>query len=500
MTKKKRKMKNKKIVVLGGGNAGFMTALFIKKLIDVDMTVVHSQEKGTVGVGEATVPDIRDFIERYLEIDMKDFMSKTKSTIKNGIKFENWNGDGNYFYHPFTPAGWEHMFKYADSNNGNSWFKYETYQKQNIQKNNKFHEFDYGSMLSEQNKVSDDLNYALHFDNFLVTEYYKNLCIERGIKVIDDEYLDANLDEDGYIKSLKFKKIDNLECDFVFDCSGFSKLIMNKKYNIDWQKYKDLAVNEAIIFNTETNPDDEIRPYTQATALKNGWVFEIPLRHRIGRGYIFDNNFTSTDKAVEEVIENYGEVDFKKDIRFTAGRLKNFWYKNCIAIGLSASFIEPLESTSIWFTTFQLTQLSTTLHALFEKEKVHYMRSMYDKVMSTTSDHLKDFVHYHYLGKRQDSMFWKSFKETYKSSDFINYMLEVMKYGDYQEGMIDQNALLKFTFNGWLAISHGLGIIEPDKMMIDERELTPSVVDGTNWFKTMAENSESHLKVLKDLE
>jgi len=489
---------NKRIVVLGGGNAGYMTALFIKKLIDVDVSVVHSQEKGTIGVGEATVPNIRDFISQNLGIDILDFVSKTKSTIKNGIKFQNWNGDGKYYYHPFIPVNWQHMFKYADSNDYNSFWKYETWQKQNIQNNNKFHEFDFGAMLSEQNKVSEDLNYALHFDNFLVTEYYKNVCIERGIKVIDDEYLDANLDEDGYIKSLKFKKIDNLECDFVFDCSGFSKLIMNKKYNIDWEVYRDLAVNEAVIFNKDTNPDDEIQPYTQATALKNGWVFEIPLRHRIGRGYIFDNNFTSTDKAVEEIIQNYGEVDFKKDIKFTGGRLKKFWHKNCISIGLSSSFIEPLESTSIWFTTFQLTELKTLTHTFFEKEKVDYIRSMYDKVMIATSDHLKDFVHYHYLGKRQDSMFWKSFKETYKSSDFINYMLEVMKYGDYQEGMIDQNGLAKFTFNGWLSVSHGLNIIEPDKMMVDKTELTPSVVGGTNMFKTMVTNSKSHLQFLKD--
>jgi tryptophan halogenase len=491
-------LSNKKIIVLGGGNAGFMTALFVGRLTNADISVIHNEEKGTVGVGEATVPTIRGFIEGNLGIDIRDFISKTKSTIKNGIKFQNWNGDGKYYYHPFLPElKYLSMFKFADEANPNPYYTYQQFLKQNIQNNSSFSEFDFGSILSEQNKVSEDLSYALHFDNFLVTEYYKNVCIARGIKVIDDEYMDANLDEDGYITSLELKKSGTLDCDFVFDCSGFAKLLINKKYNINWQKYKDLAVNEAIIFNTETNPNDEIPSYTQATALKNGWVFEIPLRHRIGRGYIFDNNFTSTDKAVEEVIENYGDVDFKKDIRFEGGRLEKFWYKNCISVGLSASFIEPLESTSIWFTTVQLTELLPLSHAFFEKQRADYIRTTYDKVMIATSDHLKDFVHYHYLGKRKDSMFWKSFRDTYKSSDFVNSMLEAMKYGDYQEAMIDQNALAKFTFNGWLAVSHGLGIIEPDKMVVENKELVPSAVGGKNMFKTMANAAKSHLEYLR---
>jgi hypothetical protein len=503
--RKKRKMKNKKIVVLGGGNAGYMTALFLQRMttnIRTDVVVVQSEEKGTIGVGEAVVPPVVHFMQYFLGINLKDFISKTKSTIKNGIKFENWNGDNTYYYHPFTPSKeYVEMFHIPGVMPTSC---YADYVRHGIHKNYNFHESHLGAMLSEQNKVSlNNLSYALHFDNFLVTEYFKNLCIERNIEIIDDEYLDANLDEDGYIESLKLKELGDIECDFVFDCSGFARLIMNKKYNINWKVYKDLAVNEAIIFPKDTNPDDEIMSYTNSVAMKNGWVFEIPLRHRIGRGYIFDNNFTTTDDAIKEIEERYGEVEVKKNIKFTGGRLEKFWHKNCIAVGLSSSFVEPLEATSIMFTITQVSQLNNLKHALYEKDNVNYIREMYSRIMSNSSDHVKDFIHFHYLGKRKDSVFWKSFRETYKSSDFVNYMVDTIKYGDYQHFMVDKNVWgVNFNNHGWLSVAYGLGMIETDKMIMRGTEnLSPTIDDTINLFKSVVETqSESHLNFLRKLD
>ena len=481
-------MKSKKFVVLGGGTAGWLTALYLKKILPQHQTtLVESKEIGIIGVGEATTPNIIAFLQ-YLNIDVFDLIKETKGSIKNGISFENWNGDNKKYFHGFfeklTQFTMPPIFT-ADC--------FNHYLENLIKKKLDFNTHTYISKLSYENKI--DLNktfYALHFDTNLLSEYLEKIGKLRGIKYINGEFEKAKDYNTGIIKTICLKNKKTIPCDFVFDCSGFNRLLIGKHYGVKWKSYsKHLPMKKGIPFWLEQ--EQEPKPYTTALAMKYGWVWKIPLQHRIGSGYIFDSNYINEEQALQEAESTLKtKIKINKVISFEAGRFESFWQGNCIALGLASSFIEPLESTSIFLTIQQLFNLNHFLNDLFKLNVKS--TELYNEMSNKNMDETLNFVYLHYLCKRKDTPFWKNFRDNYPPpSSFKSTLSKIrsnnLRYLDIEE--IKKSAA--FPIMSYLMVAHGLGL--PNKLpnTTHYENITPSIKQ----YKSMIEQATSEAMTLK---
>jgi tryptophan halogenase len=476
MSSSSKKLKN--IVVVGGGTAGWLTALYAKKkFYDIDVTVVESKNIGILGAGEGTTPSMINFLD-YINIPASTIIKEADGTIKNGIKFTNWNGDGSHYYHGFL----------ADNEVGLSSFDNpEILPKSNLlhvvlsELNKPLSEVNFTEKIGEKSKVGFTLHpgyegqpitdpifkyimnsyFALHFNASKLADTLKNIGINRGIKVIEDEVLEVKQDKKGNVSSLLLEKHDSLNVDFVFDCTGFHRLVIGNLYEAEWKSHKDkLPVDSAVPFFLPI--EEEIPSYTEAIAMKYGWMWKIPLQSRYGCGYVYDSSLISEKDAIKEIEEYLGfEPEYpRKDkggFAFNAGYYKTPWVKNCIAVGLSAGFIEPLEATSIWVSIISITNCMTNLNSL-ENIKEGVIEE-FNKEFCEINDEIVDFIHLHYLTKREDTDFWKKFKTKENYSNFLKKMLDaqayrVWEYRDFSETV--------FPLDSWMSVADGLGLVNRD--------------------------------------
>ena len=286
--------------------------------------------------------------------------------------------------------------------------------------------------------------------------------LKRGIILQKGEFLKVDSKKEIltkiYLKNGWSKKFD-----FIFDCSGFSRLLIGKHYKTEWIDYSDyLTVNTAMPW--EIKQDKDPKPYTQAIAMENGWVWKIPLQHRFGSGYIYDSNFTNEDQILKEAEKKFKtKIKPIKTIKFNAGRFKDVWKGNCIAIGLSSGFTEPLEATSIWLTIIQLNLLEYFLSdfvSTTEKSRISY-----NEHISKNNENVLAFLYLHYLTKRKDSKFWKTYKERTKIPKSLENIYPKIIDGTLNALDISDGSTAFFEYVSFLIVSKGLGIIEKNKNM-----------------------------------
>ena len=412
----------KNIIILGGGTAGWVTALYARKLFppNTNITLVQSKEIGIIGVGEATTPHIVNFLENQ-DIDPLDVLRVTGGTIKNGINFTNWNGDGKQYFHDFGDM----LVNFVIPNTFN--FKCEDFFLQKlINEKLPLEEYVYQQKLAYGKKIDlANTRYAIHFDSVKFADYLEEVGKNRNINVLDDILEDPILDENGSVKSLKMKSGRSLDSDFIFDCSGFSRLLIGKLYKSKWHSYSDfLPAKKAIPFWLKN--DSSPNPYTDCIAMKNGWMWNIPLQHRTGAGYVFDSDYITVDQAKQEVEEYLGqEVEIRKTISFEPGAFEETWIKNCLAIGLSSNFLEPLESTSLWLATSQLTNFKQFINEIDDPSP--YSRAQYNSIIKKEVDEKANFIYYHYLTKRADSKFWQEFRHKNKMPEAFKKQFNLIK-------------------------------------------------------------------------
>ena len=422
-------------VIVGGGTAGWMTALFLKKNYPwVNITVLASAEIGILGAGEGTTPHFIQFMDS-VGIAVSDIVKYAKGTLKSGIKFTDWNGDDTSYFHPFFENTNINSFEINDAMNGGG---VSTIVLDAISKGNSLDDVLFSAnssnknlvnfvpSLNIENKNQNPINhfnslssFGMHFDARLLAKFLKKNAMYQGVRYVESE-LDQIIsnEEDGAIKEITTKRGDKIPCSFVFDCSGFNRLIIGKHFNSDWKSYSDsLPMKRAIPFIIP-NESNDVPPYTESIALKYGWMWKIPVEGRFGCGYVFDSDFISDEQAMDEIRERLGaDIEFGKPFTYEAGRYKQTWIKNCIAIGLSAGFIEPLEATSIWTIIASLNEyISNNLGAITKKP--FYIDRFNDRV-NKFHDETKDFIYLHYLTKRNDSEFWKTFKDKNKITENI---------------------------------------------------------------------------------
>ena len=402
-----------KLVIVGGGTAGWMSAALLSKLFGdkLQIELIESDAIGTVGVGEATIPPIQVYND-LAGVDEATFLRDTKATIKLAIEFQNWGAIGDDYLHGFGYIGrkvgavsFQHVYLkgLAEGVAG----PLSDYSLNNTAAYaNRFNRLDRieGTPLS-------GITYAYHFDASLYARYLRGLSEERGVVRregrIEDVLLDA---ETGDVTGMHMEDGGTVEGDFFIDCSGFRSLVFDKTLGVefdDWSEW--LLCNRALALPTSGVPES-LRPYTQSIAHDAGWQWRIPLQHRTGNGHVFSDEFMSEDEATDVLLGNLEGEPLKDplSIRFTPGCRKKLWHRNCVALGLASGFIEPLESTSIHLIQIGITNLIKVFpskgdNAAREQEYNRRMRYEYEAI--------RDFIilHYHQTS-REDTPFWKHVK------------------------------------------------------------------------------------------
>jgi len=367
--------------------------------------VIESDEIGIVGVGEATIPPIRNFL-KMLRIDENDFVKKTQATFKVGIEFTDWTRPSHSYMHPFGHFG-------ADIE-GVSFHQFFL-RAHSLGQASDIESFSLTSTAAHMGRFAPvqaaefPLNqwaYAYHFDAKLVAAYMREYAEKLGVKRTEGKVVDVNLrSEDGHIESLLLESGEQIHGDLFIDCSGFRALLIGEALGVayeDWSEY--LPCNRAVA--VASTGSDSPAPYTRSTAKSAGWQWRIPLQHRTGNGYVFSSQEISDDEAATTLLESLdgdaiGEPRF---IPFSTGRRNSFWTKNCVSLGLAAGFMEPLESTAIHLVQTGVAKLL----ALFpDKHFAQVEIDEYNRLMRATYLQIRDFLVLHYKAtERDDSDFW----------------------------------------------------------------------------------------------
>jgi len=393
----------KRVVVAGGGTAGWVTATALVRHLGplIDITLVESEEIGTVGVGESTVPTFRGF-HNFMGIDEARFMSASRSTFKLGIEFENWARVGDRYIHPFGTVGkpWSWM---AD-------FHHFWLHAQSKGVGGELGEYCLEWVAGEANRMGHDtgtnLGYAYHIDAGPYTRFLRSLAEPAGVKRIEGKIRSVELNgESGFIDSITLESGATIEGDLFIDCTGFRSLLLGQALGVEFEDWGHwVTTNSAVAVQSEAVKPP--RPYTSAIAHEAGWRWVIPLQHREGNGFVFCNEFMSDDEAHARLlaaIEGPPLVD-PWLLRFKTGMRRKTWYKNCVGLGLANGFIEPLESTSIHLMMSAVTRLIQD----FPFNGFHdSLTSHFNQKSRWEFEGIRDFVilHYH-VTERTDSRFW----------------------------------------------------------------------------------------------
>lgn len=443
-------------VIVGGGTAGWMTAALLSKFLgktNAKITLVESPDVSTVGVGEATVPSFVDFL-RLLGISEQDFIRSTQSTFKLGIKFTDWKTKNHSYWHPFGNFGakingqdfFQHWLKSYFNGNTSAFSNYAPSKV--IAEQHKFYIPD----PDKPNNLSR-LGYALHFDAGLVADYLAKFSIQHGVQRISDHVTHVQLDDVGNIKQVDLKSGQTINGDFFIDCTGQKALLIDKALHVkyqDWQHY--LPVNSAIVVQSEKT--ENLPPYTESIAHEHGWRWRIPLQNRTGNGYVYCDDFCTEQKATELLLANLSEpsITVPRNIKFNTGKRAKMWHKNCVAIGLSSGFLEPLESTSIYLIMRAALNL---IKLLPDQQHCEATVSEYNRLMDIEYEQIRDFIVMHYCtSQRSDSSFWQAIS-TRNVPESLTNKLKLFK----SHGRILSNETDLFANDSWNTILTGMGVL-----------------------------------------
>jgi tryptophan 7-halogenase len=440
----------KDILVLGGGTSGLVAALTIKTAYpDMTVELVKSSSIGIIGVGEGSTEHWSKFME-FVGISVYDLIRETGATFKSGIKFDDWNGLGHSYMHSLsTPMQKRYvsitpMFAYVVANG----LPAEELLDKSLSVKS----------LHQEINLEQSVN-QYHFDTNKLNEFFLKQCESRGVVIIDAVVKDVNLDQEGYVESLLLENGDLVVSDFFVDCSGLTRVI-GSKLGMKWQSVQEyLPMNSAIAFPTDRT--EEIPSHTVSRAMSSGWMWRIPTQDRYGNGYVYCDKFITEEQAVAEAQSLFKEpIQIGKKIKFDAGYVDKFWIKNCVALGLSGSFFEPLEATSIGTSIQQSFALISGLISWSRDDEI--IASTYNEQFTKVMENILDFVQLHYITKRNDTEFWK-FCKTLKLTEFNKKLLPLFKKSFPTQDFF-QYPHVMFKDQNWIQVMHGLELFDIDSI------------------------------------
>ena len=450
----------RKIVIVGGGTAGWMTAMPLLQLLRrgpgqsaCEIVIVESAEIGTIGVGEATLPTILMY-NHSIGLDPADFVRKTQATFKLGIEFRDWGHLGNRFFHGFGDFGpaldnRSPYLHWLRLNQGGDMPSYEEWSTPTMMaRSNRF-----TPPMGDRPSAANAYAYAYHFDAGLYANYLRDHALAHGAVRIDGKIVDVELrPEDGFVAAVKLADGRRVDGDLFIDCSGLRGLLIEGAMKAGFDDWSDvLPCNSAqAVPSASSTP---LTPYTVSAAKSAGWTWRIPLQHRTGNGHVYCSGFTSDDEAARVLLEGLDgqAMDDPRTIRFTTGRRRKSWVKNVVAIGLSAGFLEPLESTSIYMIHEYIGRL---IHFFPDRDFRPELAEEFNRLSQIQYESLRDFIVLHYkLTKRDDSEFWRYCAQM-PIPDALQQQIELFR-ASARVSVRDPNS---FREPSWVSIFLGLGL------------------------------------------
>ncbi|MCV0415331.1 MAG: tryptophan 7-halogenase [Brevundimonas sp.] len=490
----------RKIVIVGGGTAGWMTAAALGKLLGPDyaeIVVVESDEIGIVGVGEATIPQIGMF-NRMLGLDEDDFVRKTKGSFKLGIQFVDWGRKGQTYFHPFGPFGVDmegvsfHAFWLRLAQAGAP-HPITDYSLQAVAaEDDRFMRAVDAGPKSPLSKIA----YAFHFDAGLYARFLRQFAEARG--VCRQEGKIVRVDQratDGFIEAVALESGERIEGELFIDCSGFRGLLIEQTLKAgyeDWSHW--LPCDRAVAAPCESAP--VLTPYTRSTARDAGWQWRIPLQHRTGNGHVYSSRYISDDEAAGVLLSNLDgrPLADPRFLRFVTGRRKQAWVKNCVALGLASGFIEPLESTSIHLIQSGVAKL---LQMFPDRTFPQADIDRFNRATRLEMEQVRDFIILHYnLSERDDTAFWRHCRDM----DVPETLKEKYRLFETTGRIFRENDEL-FNDTSWFAVMIGQGMrpkrFDPVAEVLSLDETQRRLAEIRRVMRTCADQMPPHAEFIR---
>jgi 2-polyprenyl-6-methoxyphenol hydroxylase-like FAD-dependent oxidoreductase len=493
--------KPKKIVIVGGGTSGWMAAnLLASKWKGIEICLVESKEIGSIGVGEGSTPHLKLFFDA-IDVADSQWMPRCNATYKNGITFDKWSTNEGFesYFHPFA-AQTDDIFTVP--------LFYKNIQARMQGYNVDAHPDKYflESYLSKNNlgPLPDEsfpfgAAYGYHFDSALLGQFLAEKAQSLLVKRIYGTVTDVLMKSDGNLSAVKLSDGTQLDADFFIDSSGFDGLLIQKAMKVNYKSFKDNLVNDtAVVIPSVISPVIPVE--TKATALSNGWAWQIPLRNRFGNGYVYSSDYINSNQAETELRHHLGllESDVQaRHLKMKVGRVEKHWNKNCLAVGLSQGFIEPLEATALGVTFNTVSQFMQYFH---KGEGTNKYEDEFNKDVNSRFDGIRDYIVCHYkVNQRTDSDYWLDNAANTNISETLSRILYLWNNSQDFTGDIHKYQLMgSYQPKSWACLLAGYGVF-PEKIMDQSVDYSAyhQEIDGMNDFiRRCGLNFKNHSELL----
>lgn len=490
----------KEILIIGGGTAGWISALFIAKnwiKSGTNITVIDSEDIGIIGVGEGSTVAMKHFFDK-MQIPENEWMDECQATYKAGICFPNWTNNAEYksYFHPF--------FSKYDRKTGDAFMKNADIRRQGYNLSVQPEDFFLAAVLGRDFKSPSDpahlgnnvVDYAYHFDSMLVGKFLRKKAIALGVKHINGTVEEVNLHSDGSVTSVVCKEHGTLSAELFIDCTGFRSLLIEKSLKVPFYSYGNTLLNDRAVAMPTYNEDlENLPPFTESRGLSCGWRWRIPLTNRYGNGYVYSSAHLTEQEAEDELRKSLG--DKAKDspanhLKMRVGRTEKHVSKNCLAVGLSQGFIEPLEASALQLVFLTLGKFVNDINeSAFDEEKYNaYVNGYFDGTLDYIATHYK-------INSRDNNQYWRDAREGIKISPFVNELLHKWKAGDnIIETLSEGWEHPPYVISSWYCLLAGKGYFPKATKRIEAKYVFDAN-KARNYLNSIAIKFPQHNELLK---
>lgn len=472
------------VLIIGAGTAGWMAAIMFAhawRNKGVEITLMESSSIPIIGVGEGPTPKMRRFFE-HLGIPESEWMPAANATYKRGIRFPGWSTRPGYesYYHPF--------FTLADKDFVQTFFhNVELRRRKNIKVHAHPDVFFVSQYLSDRRYAPVALagadyqtDYAYHFDGSLIGEMLKQKSLAKGVKHVVDTVTQINRAENGDLASVDTQEHGCVTADLFIDCTGFASVLVGRTLEVPYHSYSDTLINDRAVALSTTPDSGSLGSQTISAALRHGWAWDIPLSNRIGHGYVYSSTYCDADEAERELREHTGQHDESvaaRHLKMRLGRFERAWDHNCLAVGLSQGFAEPLEATTLMVVQDSLEDFIRRYEADGFRDT---NRALFNEKINRISDGVYDYLTMHYkLNTRTDTPYWRDNRNNDNASDFVRELISLWDKGKDVLGMLQANSdKLVYSHTSWICMLAGMGRFptHPKKIKPNQQYANPKVV------------------------